>query len=101
MGITGLLAIVTGVWRAWLSGVQSMEALSTGYGLVSLMAFIVAFFWLGGVDGFFRRRFRLMMRDPRAFAEHAAPLARRNAVAVPSGVLVVVLLMAVLGLGLA
>ncbi|MCR8548164.1 hypothetical protein M4578_10010 [Salipiger sp. P9] len=100
MGMAGVLAILSGIARAWLAGVQRWGDLTGGYGLAVLSAFLLAFFYLGAVDGFFRRRFRKMMLAPEIFAQQARRIARRNALLIVAGVMAVVMLMAALRLGL-
>lgn len=101
MGLAGGLAILSGMGRAWLAGVRTWSDLTGGYGLMVLIAFLLVFFYLGAVDGFFRRRFRRMMPEAELFAAEARGLARRNALMIVAGVVAVVMLMAALRLGLA
>lgn len=99
MGAAGLLVLLTGPLRAWLSGgVQSLGDLATPYGMIVVAAFVLVFA-VQGVDGAFRQRLRRLMADPAAFAAKAPGLARRNAILAGGGIGLVLALMVMLGTG--
>lgn len=99
VGAAGLLVLISGPWRAWQSGaIGSVSDMFHGYGLVVLIAFLLAFF-IPGIEGSLRARLRKLMDRPEDWAREAPAIARRIGIVVTLGFGAILVLMAMLGTG--
>lgn len=99
VGAAGVLVLISGPWRAWQSGaIRSPGDLMHGYGLVVLVAFLLAFF-IPGIEGSLRAKLRRLMDRPEDWTREAPGIARRIAVVVTLGFGAILVLMAMLGTG--
>lgn len=100
MGGTAVLALVTGLVQAWLSGRLASWADVATAGGISVLVAVALWVAIQGVEGTFRARFRRLM-DTAAFEAEAPSLARRSGWVVAALTLALILLMGAMGMGLA
>ncbi|WP_138424482.1 hypothetical protein [Maritimibacter alexandrii] len=100
MGVSGVLVLVTGPLRAWSGGgIPSFGALGSPYGLWVIAAFVIVVA-VSGFDGAGRARLRRSFDDPSTYPTVAGGIARRTAWVTAGGMTLLILIMALLGLGL-